>query len=693
MNEVFVSVIMPVHNEETYVQEAVSSILEQTLTALELIVVNDASTDRSDALIRSFTDSRLVYVNNPVQTGNYSCRNQGAKLARGKYLAVMDADDVAFPERLERQYRYLEEHPEVVAVGSGCIFIPQHSPRKSLQTHEEILLGLLTDNTFVHSSLMYRVEAFRSLGGYDETYYYSADYDLACRLALSGPVVNLPAPLIYYRWHPEQISQKHVAEQAGFAEKIRKKYCLNFINHFKGPEQEEAGYPDVAVARMGRIIALYTYARHSAGEACLQLAENELDRLLSSLSMNAPCRLDNGILGIACGIAYLLRNGFVEGDENEVLESIDELFLMHLTNCPDADDIDRYGWLHYFRLRLSSVSLGQADRKYLELRQFLIYLFDRLIRSCRKEVRLSGQALDEISWFHRQKYCPVITGRLLGLNRQENDKPVTLPQMQGKVSFLIPLRVDSEERSRNLDAVLENLYDIGEADIWILEADKTPCYQLKLKSSRIHYLFVEDSDPVFHRTRYLNRLLHETDADIAGIWDTDVILPENQIHTAIEAIKARKAIMAFPYDGFFCMLNPKMSDSYRNSPSIILLEDYFKKCNAKWYFYSVGGAFLVNRKRYLQAGGENESFYGWGPEDIERVKRMEILDMPIYRAPGAIYHLYHPRKENSYYSSNESIEFQNRRELLKVCSMTKEELSAYIHTWVSRKAFDKDCRI
>lgn len=693
MDEILISIIMPVHNEEAYVQEAISSILEQSFSALELIVVNDASTDRSDVLIRSFVDSRLVYVSNPIRTGNYSCRNQGAKLARGKYMAVMDADDVALPERLNKQYRYLEEHPDVIAVGAGCIFIPQDSPKTTLHTYEEILLGLLTDNTFVHSSLMYRAEVFRSLGGYDETYYYSADYDLACRLALTGPVVNLRDALIYYRWHPKQISQKHVAEQADFAEKIRKKYCQNFINYFKDDAQAEADYPDVAVAWMGRIIALYTYARHSADMACLQFAENELDRLLSSLSTNAPCRLDNGILGLACGIVYLLRNGFVEGDENEVLESIDELFLMHLANHPDADKIDRYGCLHYFRLRLSSVSWGQANRKYLEFRQSLIYLFDCLMRSCRKGLRLSGQELDEISWFHRQKYCPVITGKLLGFSRQETDKQITPMAMQGKVSFLIPLRVDSEERSRNLDAVLEKLCEIGEADIWVLEADKTPCYQLKIKSSRIHYMFVEDADPVFHRTRYLNRLLHETDADIVGIWDTDVILPENQICTAVEAIKAGKAVMAFPYDGFFCMLNPKISDSYRNEPTISVLEDNFKKRSNLWCFYSVGGAFLVNRKRYLQAGGENEFFYGWGPEDVERVKRMEILDMPIYRSPGALYHLYHPRKENSCYSSNEGIEFQNRREFLKVCSMTKEELSAYIHTWTSTKSFDEDCQM
>lgn len=420
MYEPFVSVIMPVHNEEAYVQDAISSILGQSFIDLELIVINDASTDRSEVLIQSFDDPRLVYVSNPVHTGNYSCRNQGVKLARGKYLAVMDADDVACSNRLEKQYHYLEGHPEVVAVGSDCVVIPRQLPKTLPHAYDEILLGLLTDNTFVHSSLMCRMKIFNILGGYNEEYYYSADYDLACRLALVGPVVNLSDSLIYYRWHPEQISQKHFTEQAGFAEKIRKKYYLNFINHFKISTQEEVSWPDVAVTRMGRIIAFYTYARYSGRLGVLRFADRELEKLLSSLSEHAPCRLDNGLLGVACGIVYLLRNAFVEGDENEVLENIDEVFVKQLYQHSNADDIDRYGWLYYFRLRFSSDSLLQEEKIYTVFRQSLTYLLNCLIRSIQKGLRLNRQELNEINWFHRQKYCLDITSKLLGYSRREN---------------------------------------------------------------------------------------------------------------------------------------------------------------------------------------------------------------------------------------------------------------------------------
>ena len=95
--------------------------------------------------------------------------------------------------------------------------------------------------------------------------------------------------------------------------------------------------------------------------------------------------------------------------------------------------------------------------------------------------------------------------------------------------------------------------------------------------------------------------------------------------------------------------------------------------------YSVGGAFLVSRKVHLQSGGENEHFYGWGPEDAERVKRMEILGLPVYRASGPLFHLYHPRKENSWYGSAD-IELENRQEFLNVCSMTRSDLQKYIQT-------------
>ena len=95
---------------------------------------------------------------------------------------------------------------------------------------------------------------------------------------------------------------------------------------------------------------------------------------------------------------------------------------------------------------------------------------------------------------------------------------------------------------------------------------------------------------------------------------------------------------------------------------------------------SVGGVFIINKQRYLQAGGENENIYGWGPEDAERVKRMEILEEPVERVSGPLFHLYHPRGINSTFGYDER-DRNNVNELIKVCRMSTEELRKYIQTW------------
>jgi hypothetical protein len=93
---------------------------------------------------------------------------------------------------------------------------------------------------------------------------------------------------------------------------------------------------------------------------------------------------------------------------------------------------------------------------------------------------------------------------------------------------------------------------------------------------------------------------------------------------------------------------------------------------------SVGGAFLVNKEKYLLAGGENENFYGWGPEDVERVKRMEILEYPIPRSKGSCYHLYHPRILETGVNKEELLT-HNQKMLLNTCNKTKEELALLIN--------------
>jgi predicted glycosyltransferase involved in capsule biosynthesis len=87
-------------------------------------------------------------------------------------------------------------------------------------------------------------------------------------------------------------------------------------------------------------------------------------------------------------------------------------------------------------------------------------------------------------------------------------------------------------------------------------------------------------------------------------------------------------------------------------------------------YHSVGGAFIVNKEKYIKAGGENENFYGWGPEDTERIKRMEIMNLPVCYSPGIMFHLWHPVGKNSWFA-NAELERKNRRELQKTCKIFK----------------------
>lgn len=668
---VLVSVIMPVYNMTEFVGEAIESILQQTFSDFEFIIIDDASDDGTDSVVRSYTDERIVLVRNDSNIGNYASRNKGMQQARGKYIAIMDTDDIAMPERLAKQFDYLEAHLDVLAVGTDCVFISNGQQKKVVGSYQDILFALLDNNCFIHPSLMIRVDVLRQLNGYDERYYYSADYDLVCRLALRGKIENLTEPLILYRWHSSQISVLKRNEQKGHADDIRLKYQLSFANYYKGgnlPMVEEADflYPD-----MGRLICLYIYA-NKVGDAKLeQEAGILLDKIFEDVSMEMPVRLKNGLLGVGCGLIYLLRNHLVAGEEDDVLSEIDACLFSALIYMEDEMEVDWYGWLRYFRLRISYDHPADWQVYGITFRQHGVYLLDCLMRGLRKGMDWDKRIISEVELFHQMKLCPTKTAQILSLLTSiDNDR----------LSFVIPIRVDSAERERNLDVVVDLLSEMEGVDVSILEGDKQPLYRLKKAYENVKYRFVEDRDPVFHRTKYLNWLLRDAQGAVVGVWDTDVAITYGQISDAVKAIRTGWAVMSFPYDGHFYTLSPKDSDLFVQDRSFERLDELVKTSHLAHGPHSVGGAFLVNRKLYLQYGGENENFYGWGPEDAERVKRMEILGLSVYRTKGPLFHLYHPRKENSWYGSAD-IELRNRREFLTVCSMTHDELQRYVRSW------------
>lgn len=203
-----VSVLLPVYNAADYVEQAVRSILSQTLRDFELIVIDDGSTDGSGELLTELArqDARIRLVRRP-NTGIVGALNEALALARADLVARMDADDIAWPDRLHKQAAYLAQHPACVAVGSAILVIdplgdPIKEPTQAL-SHEDIDAQLLSGYgwALVHPAAMMRRQAVLAIGGYRTQYNKVEDLDLFLRLAEQGRLANLPDVLLSFRQH------------------------------------------------------------------------------------------------------------------------------------------------------------------------------------------------------------------------------------------------------------------------------------------------------------------------------------------------------------------------------------------------------------------------------------------------------------------------------------------------------------
>ena len=245
------------------------------------------------------------------------------------------------------------------------------------------------------------------------------------------------------------------------------------------------------------------------------------------------------------------------------------------------------------------------------------------------------------------------------------------------LTFLIPVRIDSKDRLENLGLILDFIKSHFNTTVTVIEADKK---ELVHNAFIDHKIFIEDHDAVFHRTKYLNKASQESSSPFLAIWDTDVLIPSHQIELALKYLRNKDEDMVFPYDGRFFFTSKVFKQLYQQQKNIDVFELNEDKFSLPAGSHSVGGAFIVNREAYINAGMENENFYGWGPEDVERVKRWEILGYRIKKIEGALYHLQHPRMQNSWFAS-QKLELQNRKELVKVCQMSHEWLNSYVKSF------------
>jgi GT2 family glycosyltransferase len=208
-----ISVVMAVFNAERYLVDAVESILHQSFGDFEFVILNDGSTDESGKILRDFAqrDSRIRLFDDE-RRGLTRCLNRAIGLAQGKYLARMDADDVALPGRFQAQVDYLDANPAVLALGGQARLVsPEGWPlcQWTVPTgHEEIdaahMAGLA--GHLIHPTSMMRLDAVRRIGGFDEQWTYAQDYDLWLRLAEIGRLSNLPWIILNYRLHLSSVS-------------------------------------------------------------------------------------------------------------------------------------------------------------------------------------------------------------------------------------------------------------------------------------------------------------------------------------------------------------------------------------------------------------------------------------------------------------------------------------------------------
>jgi hypothetical protein len=218
MNSPVVSVVMVARNVDRFLAEAIESILAQTYRDFEFIIADYGSTDESIVITSGYAahDSRIRFFRIP-PCGLAEARNAGCSRAQGRYIAVMDADDVAVPERLALQVAFMEEHPEVGLLGGAVRWIDAMGrPLRvdSVPTADQtIRTELEVRCPFWQPSVLIRTQAFALTGGYRAAFAPAEDYDLWLRIVEHFQCANLPDVLLNYRIHPYQVSMRKRAEQ------------------------------------------------------------------------------------------------------------------------------------------------------------------------------------------------------------------------------------------------------------------------------------------------------------------------------------------------------------------------------------------------------------------------------------------------------------------------------------------------
>jgi hypothetical protein len=249
---VTISVLLPVWNCPHYVGQAVESILNQSYSDFECIIIDDGSTDNTPEILRKYQDPRIRFVQH-ANRGLAATLNEGIELARGKYIARQDQDDISLPDRLTKQLAYVESHPECGLLGTWAQIMEGDRLTERYHKHpaspSELRYQLLFNNPFVHSSVMLRKSVVETVGGYstDPSRQPPEDYELWSRLSRHSGVANLPEVLLYYREVPGSMSR---IGPSPFREKLIK-ICLENLSLASGVPSTDPNLVAIAAVLHG----------------------------------------------------------------------------------------------------------------------------------------------------------------------------------------------------------------------------------------------------------------------------------------------------------------------------------------------------------------------------------------------------------------------------------------------------------
>ncbi|PWW82344.1 glycosyl transferase [Prosthecochloris marina] len=235
-----VTVLMPVFNGETYLRGAIESILGQTFSDYEFLIVDDGSTDKSLEIIASYEDPRIRLHANGSNRGTVHALNTGLELAKGEYIARMDCDDISLPHRLEQQVRFMDAHPHIGVCGSGMRHIKGDKLRNfryQPTSDQELKITLLFNTCFFHPTVIMKKTVLNG-ALYPDNLIYTQDYNLWTHLAVKTDFANLRQSLLYFREHPAQISHRKAVLQKSNARLIRKLYLQSIVDDFNDEELE-----------------------------------------------------------------------------------------------------------------------------------------------------------------------------------------------------------------------------------------------------------------------------------------------------------------------------------------------------------------------------------------------------------------------------------------------------------------------